>query len=136
MNLGRVFKAKLTDADDIVKIDKEVIGDDSRRDYIQTNISDERCLVVKEVIVGFLIYDTHFFECSFISLIIVAPTARRKGYATTLLDSFVSVSPTEKIFSSTNQSNQSMQQVFLVNGFRRSGFTREPRRGRPRDYLL
>jgi hypothetical protein len=39
---------KLTDADDIVKIDKEVIGDDSRRDYIQTSISDERCLVVKE----------------------------------------------------------------------------------------
>jgi ribosomal protein S18 acetylase RimI-like enzyme len=123
MGLGTVVKAHLTDMDDVAKIDKEVIGNDKRRDYIQTSISEERCLLVREEgsIAGFLIYDSHFFGCSFISLVIISPTARRKGYASKLLNYFVSISPTEKIFSSTNRSNESMQKVFMANGFRQSG---------------
>jgi ribosomal protein S18 acetylase RimI-like enzyme len=116
--------AQSNNIDDIAKIDEEVIGSNSRREYIRKAIEEERCIIAfnKNLIVGFLIFDTHFFDCSFISLIIVRPTERRKGYATSLIQYFIKISATKKVFSSTNKSNQRMQEVFKVNGFIESGF--------------
>ena len=115
--------AQLKNLDDIANIDEEVIGHNRRHEYIKKAIEDERCIVAydKNLIVGFLLFDTHFFDCSFISLIIVKPTERRKGYATALIDHFINISPTRKIFSSTNKSNKRMQEVFKVNSFIESG---------------
>jgi ribosomal protein S18 acetylase RimI-like enzyme len=125
--------AKLIDLDDILKIDEEVIGNKSRCEYIRKAIEEERCIVAndKSLIAGFLIFDTHFFDCSIISLIIVRPTERRKGYATSLIEYFVNISPTKKIFSSTNKSNQTMQEVFKANGFLQSGFIENLDEGDP-----
>ncbi|WP_419962405.1 GNAT family N-acetyltransferase [Psychrobacillus sp. BM2] len=116
--------SQLNELDEIVKIDIEVIGSDSRRKYIKKAIEEDRCITIKNefTFVGFLIFDTHFFDCSFISLIIIKPNERRKGYATSLIEYFISISPTKKIFSSTNQSNKRMQEVFKSNGFIQSGF--------------
>lgn len=76
--------SKLSELEEIVKIDKEVIGNDSRRKFIKNAIEEERCIAIKNKssFVGFLIFDIHFFDCSFISLIVIRPTERRKGYAT------------------------------------------------------
>lgn len=128
-----VVEAQLIAIEEIVQIDKEVIGNDSRRKYISTAIEDERCMIVKDSgsIVAFLIYDTHFFGYSFISLIVVLPTERRKGYASFLLQHFLSIAPTKKIFSSTNQSNIAMQKVFHENGFIQSGYVENLDEGDP-----
>ena len=125
--------SQLNDLDEIVNIDKGVIGSDSRRKYIKKAIEEERCIAVKNEFsfLGFLIFDIHFFNCSFITLIIVKPTERRKGYATFLMEYFMSISPTKKIFSSTNQSNKRMQEVFKANGFRKSGFVENLDEGDP-----
>lgn len=123
-NMESLVKSQLNDLDEIVKIDREVIGNDSRRKYIKKAIEEERCITIKNdfSFIGFLIFDTHFFDHSFISLIIVKPTERRKGYATSLIKYFISISPTKKIFSSTNRSNTRMHEVFKANGFIQSGF--------------
>ncbi|TKC15513.1 GNAT family N-acetyltransferase [Robertmurraya kyonggiensis] len=112
------------DLGEVVNIDSEVIGNDSRRDYIKKAIDEARCIGIKQEneFMGYLIFDTHFFDCSFISLLIVKPTERRKGYATSLIQHFISVAPTTKIFSSTNQSNRQMHEVFKKNGFIQSGY--------------
>ncbi|WP_276915660.1 GNAT family N-acetyltransferase [Aneurinibacillus aneurinilyticus] len=128
-----VVIAQLNNIEEIVKIDSEVMGNDSRRKYIKEAIEEGRCLVAKKdnFIVGFLIFNTHFFDCSFISLIIVSPIERRKGCATFLIKYFENISPTKKIFSSTNQSNINMQKVFETNGFIRSGFVENLDEGDP-----
>lgn len=121
--MKKVVEAQLNELDNLVKIDIEVIGSDSRRENIKNAIEEERCLIAKveNTIVGFLTFNAHFFDCAFISLIIVSPKERRKGYATSLMEYFVTNSPTKKTFSSTNQSNKKMQEVFLANGFVKSG---------------
>ncbi|WP_280771639.1 GNAT family N-acetyltransferase [Salipaludibacillus daqingensis] len=121
--MTNVVKAYIKELDEIVDIDYKVIGNKSRRDYIAISIKLEQCLVVKEddIIAGFLTYDTNFFGCTFISLIIVSPSKRRKGYATLLMNDLMSIAPTEKVFSSTNRTNISMQKVFDRNGFIESG---------------
>lgn len=119
----KTFTANLNDVDSIVKIDSEVIGNNSRREYIEEAVEAGRCIVVKNEIsiVGFLIFDTHFFGNSFISLIVVSTSQRRKGYATALIEYFVNMASTPKVFSSTNKSNKNMQNVFTANGFVQSG---------------
>ncbi|MFJ7662340.1 GNAT family N-acetyltransferase [Lysinibacillus sp. NPDC097162] len=119
-----VIEASIEHIDDLCTMDKEVIGEYSRKDMIIKAIEEKRCLIQRthSGIAGFLIFTTNFFECSFISLVIVKPSERRKGVASSLLASFVSMAPTPKIFSSTNQSNLQMQKVFEEAGFNRSGF--------------
>ena len=129
----KVAIANIADLDKIIHIDSEVIGNTSRRNLIKNAIEVGHCIVVQEGndIAGFLIYDNNFFECSFISLIIVSPTKRRKGYASLLMDYMVSNSPTTKVFSSTNRSNDSMQKVFEANGFIKSGMVENLDEGDP-----
>ncbi|MBU9724221.1 MULTISPECIES: GNAT family N-acetyltransferase [Bacillaceae] len=131
--MTQVTKANMTDLENIVNIDIEVIGNGSRRNYLKTAIAEGRCLVVEgeRKISGFLVYDMHFFECAFISLVIIAPPKRRKGYASLLLKKMMDLSPTEKVFSSTNRSNESMQKVFEANGFVRSGIVENLDEGDP-----
>ncbi|RLQ92401.1 GNAT family N-acetyltransferase [Falsibacillus albus] len=128
-----IRQARKEDINQIAKIDSGVIGNDSRREYIFNAIHKGQCLVAKEgdAIAGFLLYDTRFFDCTFISLIIVAEDARRKGHASALMDELVSTAPTEKVFSSTNQSNVEMQKVFAANGFVQSGMVENLDEGDP-----
>ncbi|GGD08187.1 GNAT family N-acetyltransferase [Pontibacillus salipaludis] len=128
-----VVEASIGDLEKIVQIDSEVIGNTSRRNYIERSIESGKCIVAKpnDEIVGFLIYDINFFECTFISLIIVSPSSRRKGYASLLMDYLVRSSPTTKVFSSTNRSNFKMQRVFEINGFIQSGLVENLDEGDP-----
>ncbi|MDQ0229221.1 GNAT family N-acetyltransferase [Metabacillus malikii] len=128
-----VVEASNDDLEKLVQIDSKVIGNTSRRNYIERSIEFGKCIVAKEndVIVGFLIYEVNFFECAFISLIIVSPSSRRRGYASLLMDYMVSSSPTTKVFSSTNRSNINMQKVFEINGFIQSGVVENLDEGDP-----
>ncbi|MFJ7666468.1 GNAT family N-acetyltransferase [Lysinibacillus sp. NPDC097195] len=116
--------ATLEHVEELCKIDQEVIGDNSRKDTIMKAIKANQCLIQRRhsTIAGFLIFTTDFFECSFISFIIVKSSERRKGVATTLLANFIAIAPTSKIFSSTNSSNKQMQRVFDNAGFKKSGY--------------
>lgn len=119
--------------DEICAIDQEVIGDFSRSEYIRTAINEKRCIIQKteKGIAGFLIFTNDFFENSFISLVIVKRSERRKGVATALLVFYVEMVDTPKIFSSTNQSNTSMQKVFETTGFIKSGYIENLDEGDP-----
>jgi len=131
--MTNIIQASMQELDEIMYIDSEVMGDTSRRSYIKKAIELGCCFIGREEddIVGFLIYDTHFFECSFISLIIVSPSKRRKGYASKMLDFMMRISPTDKVFSSTNRSNARMQKVFATNGFIQSGIVENLDEGDP-----
>lgn len=110
-----------------------MIGHTGRMDYIEKAIERKQCIITKDSvgITGFLIYDTYFFEHCFISLIIVSPSKRRMGYASLLINYMKSISPTIKIYSSTNRSNTDMQKVFEVNRFIQSGIVENLDEGDP-----
>ncbi|KIL43238.1 GNAT family N-acetyltransferase [Jeotgalibacillus campisalis] len=128
-----VHIAKVEDLDRIAHIDKEVSGNTSRLSYFKTSIDLRNCIIAKcdKEIAGFLIYETNFFDCAFISLVVISPSYRRKGFASLLLDYMMSQSPTPKVFSSTNRSNLSMQKAFDSNGFIESGIVENLDEGDP-----
>lgn len=121
------------DLDSIMKIDTEVIGNDSRRDYIQHALEENRCIVgkIENEIVGFATYDLYFYGNGFISLVIVKPSIRRKGVARGMISLIEEVCPTKKLFSSTNESNLVMQQLFDKLHYKKSGFIENLDEGDP-----
>ncbi|MEK5254426.1 GNAT family N-acetyltransferase [Paenibacillus sp. FSL F4-0125] len=118
-----VTKATISDLSMLCKIDSMVIGSEVRKPKIEQYILNEQCVVatMNSEPVGFACYDTTFFECCFIQLVIVNPNFRRLGIAGALIRYTEEHCPTPKLFTSTNESNTIMQQVCRSLGFIRSG---------------
>lgn len=62
-----------------------------------------------------------FFAQWFIESLIVHPDHRRCGVATQLIRHCETLCPTEKLFTSTNESNAPMQRVMDALGYTRCG---------------
>ena len=131
--LRQITIAQPNELADILEIDIDVIGAESRREYLKEAIEENRCLIAKAdaSLVGYLIYNTDFFECSFIALVVVHPLERNRGYAKELMGYFESVSPTTKIFTSTNQSNEKMRKLLISIGYVKSGYVENLDEGDP-----
>ncbi len=112
------------DFEHICALDRMVLGDSSRRDFLNNAIKSGQCLVarVDDGVVGIAVLDHSFFGQGYISLLIVHPDHRRCGHATALVRHIESVCPTEKLFTSTNESNEPMQRLCQTLGFVRSGY--------------
>jgi ribosomal protein S18 acetylase RimI-like enzyme len=122
-HLLSIQKAKRSQLLRICQIDEKQIGSRARKDFIENAILAHNCLVarVDQEIVGFAITDQTFFGQTFIWLLIVMPEYRRKGVATGLIRVIESNCPTRKLFTSTNSSNDIMQQLLDKLGFVPSG---------------
>lgn len=131
--MSLVMNARIEQLDEICAIDREVLGDFSRSKQIRLAIQEKRCIIKQNEhgIAGFLIFTNGFFEHSFISLVIVKNSERRRGVAASLIEAYVEIAITPKIFSSTNQSNTAMHQVFEKTGFIKSGIIENLDEGDP-----
>jgi len=119
----KIRQGILVDLKEMMFIEEEVIKSNSREDEIRESIIQNRCVVgcIDERICGFLIYNQHFFGQLFVELVIVSPRKRRRGVAKGLFRYIEENCQTSKIFSSTNQSNLPMQEVFKTLGYVESG---------------
>jgi ribosomal protein S18 acetylase RimI-like enzyme len=117
-----IRKATVHDLQEICHIDQMVIGSRSRESYLLKAIESDTCNVaITDYVVGYAISDTSFYENCFISLVIVHPEFRRQGAARDLIQHIECHCPTQKLFTSTNESNVMMQHVCESLGFIRSG---------------
>ena len=63
----------------------------------------------------------NFFGYDFLELLVVAPEHRRRGVATQLVRAWEGTAGTEKLFTSTNRSNEPMQALCRSLGYQPSG---------------
>ncbi|MFW9778508.1 MAG: GNAT family N-acetyltransferase [Candidatus Heimdallarchaeota archaeon] len=119
----RIRLAKLKELDSIIGFDHVAPTQKSRRVFIERSILKNRCYVAitKEELVGYIILEYSFFECGFVSMLYVKEKYRRKGIGTKLMEYIETKCTTEKLFTSTNQSNIPMQGLLKTLNFARSG---------------
>lgn len=111
--------ADFNDKDELVQLDPL-----KRICLIKKSLEKKQCYVYRDgnKIVGFLIYNVNFFEEEFIDLIYIKEEFRNKKIANQLIQSKIKTCQTQKLFTSTNQSNIPAQKLFETNGFIKSGF--------------
>jgi len=96
----------------------------ARVDYLTEVVKRHESYIAREgwQILGFAVLTKHFFDQYFIELLLVHPENRSKGVASVLIRHIEKIVPTEKLFTSTNQSNSEGQALFEKLGFVKSGW--------------
>ena len=90
---------------------------------LEAALESGECFVAlqRAEIVGAIAFHTHFFQRTFISLVVVAAHARRQGIGSALIEAVERQMKGNKLFTSTNRSNATAQALFQRVGFIRSG---------------
>ena len=117
-------------------LDTDPIGraDKRRNGFLQRGVDDRRCelAVDGETPLGFAIWHRQFFSRPFLALLMVAPTARRRGVGSALVGHVArKLASEDRFFASTNASNEAAQRLFARLGFRRCGTIEEIDPGDP-----
>ena len=82
-------------------------------------------------VVGYAEMSPTFFQRPFISLLSVHPEYRHQGIASALVTAMEATCPSEKLFTSTNNSNVAMQALMAKMGYRRCGLIEDLDEGDP-----
>lgn len=102
----------------------DLIGPRRGQPIIQAALDRRQLLVASESgsVVGFLTYRTDWFNCTFVSLVVVTPDYRRRGIARDLYRAVEGESPSPRLFSSTEETNAASIRMHGALGFTASGY--------------
>lgn len=120
--------AKLTDLDECVAIDApnfNIFDRGKRRKHFLEMIPKEMMLVLEtnSSIVAYATFDSGWFGCTFLKLVVTNRAFRRKGLASMLLHHIeANYCPSGKFFSSTEADNEPSIQMHKRHGFIESGW--------------
>lgn len=131
VSLARLYTANMwtrlasaSDLRDIARIDDAVCSDAVRNTQIKDAMAEHGCWVAGRTVrpEGYLVLSRrHFYGRDFVSLVIVAGSARRQGLAGALFGAAEANATTDRIFTSTNQSNDPMQALLNTRGYKSAG---------------
>ena len=119
----RIREARPEDFDAIAALTPIVRTDVSRARLVRTAIERDVVLVaeVADAVVAYGVLRHEFFEQGFLELLYVAPGHRRRGIGRALVVELDGRCRTEKLFTSTNESNLPMQALLAGLGWVPSG---------------
>ena len=111
------------DAGTLMELAADVIGPERAGPFIRSYLERHHMLVAEREaeVVGFLAYRTDWFQCTFVSLVSVTKDARRQGVARALYRMVEEISPSPRLFSSTEETNGVSIQMHSALGFAPSG---------------
>ncbi|WP_448321838.1 N-acetyltransferase family protein [Streptomyces sp. CO7] len=132
-------RAVEADADALVGVDVVAGGGDvGRREAIRRWCRQGSVLVAEDAggLVGYCVLEYTFFDQGFVTMLMVAPSARCRGVGRRLLDAAAASCTTPKLFTSTNVSNQPMQRLLHRAGWTPAGLLHGLDEGDPELFYL
>ncbi len=114
---------RLADAIPCAELAALVIGEERAGAFIKSHLERHHLIVADsdESIVGFLAYRIDWFQCTFVSLVVVREDFRRRGIAREMFKAVEAMSPTPRLFSSTEETNAVSIRMHAALGFVPSG---------------
>jgi len=121
--MSSIRLANSTDADEISAFDNVAQKDPARVNFILKSIEAGNCYVsqLDSKINGYGVLEYSFYSYGFIAMLYVHPKFRHQGVCKNLILHTERECKTEKLFTSTNQSNNPMQALLKTLGFQPSG---------------
>ena len=107
----------------VMELASEVIGPERAGPFVRSHVERHHLLIADAEgdVVGVLAYRTDWFQCTLISLVCVRKNFRRRGVARALFAKVDAMSPSPRIFSSTEETNGISIQMHTALGFSPSG---------------
>lgn len=116
--------ARLEDIPACATLAVELVGPGRSGAFMKAAVDRRQVLVARDdgEAVGFLAYRTDWFNCTFVSLVVVRSDYRRKGIARDLYRALEAESPSPRLFSSTEETNAASIRMHSALGFMASGY--------------
>jgi GNAT superfamily N-acetyltransferase len=117
-------RATSEDLDAVLNLDCSAPVGRERGNYLTARIESGEVFISEQGgrLLGYVVLRTkHFFGRDFVDLMAVAVNERRHGVGRSLLEGVVNSSSSNRVFTSTNQSNSPMIELLEKAGWRFSG---------------
>ena len=128
----QIRQAEQEDIPGICSFD-HLAGTEGRRTFIENSVRSGSAYVavLEGDVVGYTVLEYTFYSLGFIAMLYVHPDHRRTGLGSRLVHHIESVCRTDKLFTSTNESNLPMQALMVKLGYEPSGIINNLDEGDP-----
>jgi GNAT superfamily N-acetyltransferase len=111
------------DLETLMTLATDVISAERAGPFVRSHLDRHHLLVaeVDDEVVGFIAYRTDWFQCTLVSLVSVTKDHRRGGVARALYQAVENISPSPRLFSSTEETNAVSIRMHTALGFAPSG---------------
>lgn len=118
-----IRQAQENDVSAICSIGHILQVEEERRQFIRKSVREGIAFVADSngEIVGYSVLEHSFFSRGFIAMLMVRPNRHRSGIGSALVRHVEGLCESDRIFTSTNQSNAPMQLLLQKLGYKRSG---------------
>src|SRR6267378_947242 len=119
----RTRDAVIQDLPALIAVDAVAQGSPERVESLRDAIAAGEAIVATEcrTLLGYVVLNHTFYRNGFIPLLYVGAESRRQGVGTALLQAAEARCRTEKLFTSTNESNHPMRALLEATGYQPSG---------------
>ena len=121
MEIGAPGKGEL---EAIMTLTGHVLSAERAGPFIRSHLERHHLLVAREggEVLGVVGYRTDWFQCTFVSLVSVREDRRKQGIARALYQAVERMSPSPRLYSSTEETNSVAIQMHTALGFQPSGY--------------
>ena len=118
-----IRQAQEDDVDAICAVDQFAEVEEKRRQFIRTSVREGLAFValVNGEVVGYSVLEHSFFGRGFISMLMVHPDYRRRSIGSALVRHVEGLCRSDRLFTSTNESNLAMRALLEKLRYTRSG---------------
>jgi GNAT superfamily N-acetyltransferase len=111
------------DIEAVMALARDVIGPERAGPFVRSHVERHHLLVAEDEgeVIAVIAYRTDWFQCTLVSLVSVAEDHRKRGVARALYRSVEEMSPSPRLFSSTEETNSAAIRMHTALGFTPSG---------------
>jgi ribosomal protein S18 acetylase RimI-like enzyme len=107
----------------VMDLATEVLGPERAGPFVRSHVERHHLLVAvaEDQVIGFIAFRTDWFQCTLVTAVAVKKDFRRRGTARALYREVESMSPSPRLFSSTEETNSASIRMHTALGFAPSG---------------
>jgi GNAT superfamily N-acetyltransferase len=111
------------DMDTVMRLAADVIGPERAGPFVRSHVERHHLLIAEDdaAVLGFVAYRTDWFQCTFVTLVSVDAEHRKRGIARALYRAVEDISPSPRVFSSTEETNPVAIRMHTALGYAPSG---------------
>lgn len=107
----------------VMTLAADVVGPERAGPFVRSYVERHHLLIAaaRGEVVGLLAYRTDWYQCTLVPLVSVREDFRRRGVARALYEAVERMSPSPRLFSSTEETNAASIRMHAALGFAPSG---------------